>query len=420
MSPDISLYGLASGLGVGLLIGAVRERAQADPRLSVAGVRTHVLIALAGTVGIALGNAVFIAVLAVIGALCVSSYLRTAPSDPGLTSEVSLPVTALLAALAHSHPGLAAGLAVIVAGVLFAKAPLHELVRDKLSEAELRDGLLLAGAALVVLPVLPDEAVDPWGVLVPSRLWRMVVLILAVGMAGQVALRSVGARWGLPLAGFFSGFASSTAAVVGFGHRAKGDPALGVPAAAGALFANLGSLVLFAAVVAAAAPRLFTAVAVPLLAGGAALLVAAGAGVVRRGSAASLPDAASSQAFKLGHALMLAAVMGLLLLLSAWLQRLFGDAGVLVASAAVALAELHAAAASLAQLSAGSGLPLHTATWGLMLLLLVSAVAKTVLAFISGGAGYGWRLGAGLALMTAVACLTLFLQTLAPTAPSAP
>jgi uncharacterized membrane protein (DUF4010 family) len=69
--------------------------------------------------------------------------------------------------------------------------------------------LLLAGAALVVMPLLPDHAVDSWGVLVPTRLWRMVVLILAVGMAGHLASRIVGARWGLPLAGFLSGFASS-------------------------------------------------------------------------------------------------------------------------------------------------------------------------------------------------------------------
>jgi uncharacterized membrane protein (DUF4010 family) len=409
MDALISLHGLASAIGIGLLIGAVRERAQPDPQNAVAGVRTHVLVGLAGAVGIALGMAVFIAVLLVLGALCVASYFRTAPSDPGLTGEVALPVTALLAALANSHPGIAGGLAVIVAGVLFAKGPLHELVRHWLSEQELRDGLLLAGAALVVLPVLPDVAVDPWGVLVPSRLWRMVVLILAVGMAGQLALRTLGARWGLPLAGFLSGFASSTAAVAGFGHRAKAKPAQVSSAAAGALFANLGSLVLFAAVVAAAAPPLLAMVALPLIAGGTMLLLVAAAGVIRRDGTASLPDSGPTQAFKLSHALMLAAVMGLLLLLSAWLQRQFGSAGVLIASAAVALAELHAAAASIAQLSVDNQLPHSTASWGLMLLLLVSSAAKTVLAFISGGAGYGWRVGAGMVLMAAAASLTLYL-----------
>ena len=204
MESILSLHGLLSTIGLGLLIGAVRERAQPDPRHTVAGVRTHLMVALAGALGAALGTAVLVAVLVLIGALTVASYLKSSNTDPGLTGEVALPVTALLAALAHAHPGLAAGLAVVVAGVLYAKQPLHQLVRERVTEQELRDGLLLAGAALVVMPLLPDRAIDPWGVLVPARLWQLVVLILAIGMAGHLASRMVGVRWGLPLAGFLS------------------------------------------------------------------------------------------------------------------------------------------------------------------------------------------------------------------------
>jgi uncharacterized membrane protein (DUF4010 family) len=413
MDPVISLHSLVSAIGVGLLIGAVRERAQRDPLNSVAGVRTHVLVAVAGSVGIALGIQILIAVLLVLGALSVASYVRMSAKDPGLTGEVALPVTALLAALAHSHPGMAAGLAVVVAGVLYAKDPLHELVREWLSERELRDGLLLAGAALVVLPLLPVKAVDPWGVLVPSWLWRMVVLIMAVGMVGQLALRIFGARWGLPLAGFMAGFVSSTAAVVGFGQRARGEPQHMIPAVSGALFANLGSLALFAGVVAATAPPLFTLIALPLGAAGAVLLALAGAGVLRRDSMKSLPDAGSSPAFRISHALMLAGLIGLLLLVSAWLQRQYGSTGVLIAAAAVALVEVHAAAASLSQLSTDSQLSLSIVAWGLVLLLLVSSLAKTVLAFVSGGVGYGWRIGAGLLLMTSAAGATLLIKAVA-------
>jgi uncharacterized membrane protein (DUF4010 family) len=405
----ISLHSLASAIGLGLLIGAVRERAQDEHQRGAAGVRTHVMVALAGALGAALGMAVLVAVLLVLGGLTVASYIRTAPADPGMTGEVALPVTALLAALAHTHPGLAAGLAVVVAAVLYAKDPLHQFVRQRLSEQELREVLLLAGASLVVMPLLPVEPIDPWGVLVPSRLWRMVVLIMAVGMAGQLALRTFGARWGLSLAGFLSGFASSTAAVVGFGHRARAEPVNVAPAAAGALFANLGSLTLFAGVIAAASRELLHALALPLIVGAATLLMAAAFGALRANRGTALPEEGRSQAFRLSHALVLAGVMGILLLVSAWLQRQFGSTGVLFASAAVALAELHAAAASLAQLAADSQIPLHTASWGTLLLLLVSAVAKSVLAFVSGGRGYGWRVSAGLVLMAAAAGLALLL-----------
>jgi uncharacterized membrane protein (DUF4010 family) len=409
MESAISLSALASAVGIGLLIGAVRERAQASDGQSVAGVRTHLLVALAGTLGAALGTPVLVTVLVLIGALAVASYARSGADDAGLTGEVALPLTALIAALAHSHPGLAAGIAVVVAGALFAKRPLHELVRERLSEAELRDGLLLAGAAMVVLPLLPDEPVDPWGVLVPARLWRLVVLILAVGMAGHLALRAVGARWGLPLAGFLSGFASSTAAVAGFGQRARAERGHTAAAAAGALFANLGSLSLFAGVVGAGAPSLLRAAALPLAAGALLLLGFALVGMLRQESLRSLPQAGRAQAFHIGHALLLVGIMAMLLLVSAFLQRQFGSAGVMAAAAAVALVEVHAAAASLAQLAAQEQLALHLAAWGLVLLVLAGSAAKSVLAFASGGPAYGWRVASGLMAVPAGMALVLLL-----------
>jgi uncharacterized membrane protein (DUF4010 family) len=65
----------------------------------------------------------------------------------------------------------------------------------------------------------------------------------------------------------------------------------------------------------------------------------------------------------------------------------------------VALAEVHAAAASIAQLSASGGMGTSTAGWGLVAVLASSALAKAVLAWVSGGGRYGLRVGAGLVAM---------------------
>jgi uncharacterized membrane protein (DUF4010 family) len=282
-------------------------------------------------------------------------------------------------------------------------------VRERLSEQELKDALLLAAAALVVLPLLPETPVDPWGVLVPARLWRLVVLILAVGMAGHVALKMVGARWGLPLAGFLSGFASSTAAVAGFGHRAREEPNHIPAAAAGALFANLGSYALFCALIAGVAPALARALLWPLLVAGLAMLGMALLGVLRHDSVISLPVERTPRAFRLSHALLLAGLMGLVLLISTWLQQGFGAAGVVAAASAVALVEVHAAAASLAQLANSGQLDQSSAAWGVVLLLTVSALAKSGTAMLSGGSAYGWRVTSGLLAAPLMAAIALFL-----------
>lgn len=403
MLPELSLLGLAAAVGLGLLIGVVRERAQPDPGHAVAGIRTHLMLALAGVLGAALGTAVLVAILLLVGALAVASYLKSADRDPGLTGEVAMPITTLLAALAQSRPALAAGVSVVVAGALFMKRPLHRLVRERVSEQELQDALLLAAAALVVLPLLPQTAVDPWGVLVPARLWRLVVLILAVGMAGHLALRLVGARWGLPLAGFLAGFASSTAAIAGFGQRAREEPGHIPAAASGALFANLGSYVLFCGLVAGIDPALFKLLLWPLLLAGAAMLLAALPGLLRQETVNRLPSDPAPRAFRLSHALLLAGLIGVVLLIAAWLQRWLGAAGVVAAAAAVALVEVHAAGASLAQLATSGQLDLPAAGWGVVLLLAVSAAAKGATAFISGGRAYGWRVATGLAAAPLVA-----------------
>ena len=60
-----------------------------------------------------------------------------------------------------------------------------------------------------------ELAIDrpPEGALNPHTIWVVVILIMAIGAAGHVAVRVLGARFGLPIAGLASGFVSSTATI---------------------------------------------------------------------------------------------------------------------------------------------------------------------------------------------------------------
>lgn len=408
MTWDSSISALLTALGIGLLIGVVREHREPEGPI-MAGVRTHALVAILAAVAIGFGLWVLLAVLLLVGSLATASYLRTAVDDPGLTSEIAMLVTAMLAALARSEPTIAVALAVVVALLVYAKRPIEHLARRLISPREVSDALLLAAAALVVLPFLPDQPVDPWGVLVPSTLWRLVVLVMAVGMLGHVAVRVVGGRRGLLLAGFFAGFASSTAAVAGFGQRARSQPEQRPIAVAAALLANLASLLLFVAVIFAGSPALLQRLAWPLAAAAAVLL---GAGLLAwrrdRGGMDSVEPAASS-AFRLSHALLFAAVIAVVLLASTLLQRVLGDAGAIAAAMAAALAELHAGAASIAQLDAVGALAPDNARWGAIGLLAASAVGKSVVAFTSGDRRYALGVAAGLVAMVAAAAVAALL-----------
>ena len=87
-------------LGLGLLIGAERERRKYERRApSAAGIRTFALASAAGAVSYMLGAATLLAVAtaAVAAFVALTRWRRLGedPDDPGLTTEVALVLTVL-------------------------------------------------------------------------------------------------------------------------------------------------------------------------------------------------------------------------------------------------------------------------------------------------------------------------------------
>jgi uncharacterized membrane protein (DUF4010 family) len=152
-------------------------------------------------------------------------------------------------------------------------------------------------------------------------------------------------------------------------------------------------------VLGAASPALLVAMRWPLVLAGLGLLLVVIAALRRiEGDGAETP---TGRAFKLTHAMGMASVIALMSLLAAWLQHVFGNVGVLVAALCVAWVEVHAAAASIAQLIQSGGMAPEWAHWALVAVLASSALAKTALAMASGGIRYGLTVGLGLAAMVA-------------------
>jgi uncharacterized membrane protein (DUF4010 family) len=167
-----------------------------------------------------------VAGIVLVGSLITVAYWRNRTQDPGVTTELALLVTYLLGVMAIEHPIMAAGGSVVVAILLAGYRALHEFAVDTLSETELRDGLIFGAAALVLLPLLPNQPV-PWlAGANPRRLWVLVVIFIALQAAGYVAQRAAGARVGVALSGLASGFVTSTGTIAALGVRAREAPEL--------------------------------------------------------------------------------------------------------------------------------------------------------------------------------------------------
>ena len=111
---------------------------------------------------------------------------------------------------------------------------IRDSVSTILSETELNDALILAAAALVLLPLAPDQYLGPFNALNPRTIWKIVILIMSISATGYISLRVMGPRIGLPITGLTSGFVSSAATISSMGARAAQDPNLLWGAVAGA------------------------------------------------------------------------------------------------------------------------------------------------------------------------------------------
>ena len=229
LTTESPAFRLAAALAIGLLMGAERERRKGEGSgRSPAGVRTFAIAALLGGISYRLGGGGLLAVvtLALAGFGAVA-YWRSHDKDPGLTSETALLLAALLGGLAQREIAIASGIAVVVTILLAARTPLHHFVRAVLSQQELTDALIFVAAVLVILPLTPNRYLGPFGAINPRTIWKIVILMISISAGGYITVRLVGARFGLPMAGFASGFVSSTATIGAMGERAVHEPCPG-------------------------------------------------------------------------------------------------------------------------------------------------------------------------------------------------
>ena len=381
MASEWSNFSVA--LGIGLLIGLERERSKGEgPARGPAGIRTFALASLLGALAMHLGGFVLLAVALASGALLTGlSYARTRQTDPGLTTETGLLIVPLLGALAMSAPMLAAGLAVVVAVVFAAKAPLHGLVKGALSDAEVRDGLVFAIATLVVWPLLPDRPIGPFSVVNPHRVWLVVLLVLAIGAVGHAALRILGGRSALPLVGLTAGFVSSTAAIGSMAARAVREPANLHAAISGAALSTVATFAQMAILLSSVSPETLHRLAPMLAAGGLVAALYALAFALRSSRSGTDIEPVSGRAFSWTAALGLAALLAVVSIATAGLQARLGSAGLIAGATIAGFVDAHAAGVSVASLVASNALAPAESIVPILAVMTSNALTKVVVAF---------------------------------------
>ena len=244
------LLDFAIALFIGALIGIERERKLKESEApAIGGLRTFILFSEAGALGawlsIRLASPwIFVGIGIMVAAVLTAGYvLQTRASHasaPGMTTEMAAVVVFLLGgATLCGERLLAVALAIATAALLAYKEPLHLFAR-RISRDDMAAALQLLFATFIVLPVLPNRPLDPWGALNPYRIWWLVILIAGLSLVGYVASRWLGEERGASLTGLAGGLVSSTVISFTFARRSRAEemrPGIADGLAAGLLFA---------------------------------------------------------------------------------------------------------------------------------------------------------------------------------------
>jgi uncharacterized membrane protein (DUF4010 family) len=278
----------------------------------------------------------------------------------------------------------------VVALLLHFREPLHEFA-GKMGENDLRAIMQLVLIALVILPLLPDRAFGPYGVLNPYQIWWMVVLIVGLSLAGYVAYKMFGADAGAALSGVLGGLISSTATTVSYARQSRETPET---ARLAALVVMVASAVVFGRVlveIAAVAPRQLVVMGPPIGAMlGVAVLISIGAWFLGRDSAAEPPKPENPAELK--SALVFGALYAAVLLAVAFARDRFGTAGLYAVAGISGLTDVDAITLSTSRLVNGGGVDPRTGWRAILLAALTNMVFKAGIVAVLGSRGLFGRI----------------------------
>ena len=399
------ILNLVVALGIGLLIGAERERRKGEgPARSAAGIRTFTVASLVGAISFVVGAEILLAVAtAGVIVLAAIGYWRGDDDDPGLTTEIALILTVLLGGLSTQQPMVAGGLAVTVAVLLASRTRLHRFVRSVLTEEELNDILIFAAATLVVLPLVPDRAMGPYGALNPHSIWILVVLVMAISGAGYVAVRLLGTRFGLPIAGLASGFISSTATIAAMGARVKATDSVMTAAVAGAVLSTVATVAQMTIVLGVTSWPTLRMLSISLAGAGLTAVIYGAIFTIRALRQQVGGEEKGGRAFNPTTALVFALTLSCIMVAAAALREWLGESGIILAAALAGFVDTHSAAISVATLVVSGKMTAADAVLPILAGLSTNTVSKLVLAGTSGGRSFAVRVIPGLILVVLAA-----------------
>lgn len=404
---------LGVALAIGLLVGLERgwREREAPTGGRTAGLRTFGIFGLLGGIFAILATqmaapVVFAVALLAMAALFGLFQFHESRHDgsfsvTGVMAGIGVFGLGALAVIGDYQVAAAGGAA--LAAILASREILHASLR-RLSWVELRSALVLAVMTTIILPILPDRTIDPWGGLNPWEIWFFTVLIATISFAGYIAVRVLEPRRGLMISALAGALVSSTAVTVALARMARSEDQVRALAGAAAL-AGMVSILRVLTVVAILRHEVLPHVVLPALAA-AGVLMTSGLTLLLRVDGTGQPQTMLRNPFELRALLVFAALFAGVSTASAALVGQFGASSLAATSAVSGVMDVDVAVLSALRLDAAVvGLPAIGVA--VLVALAANAVGRLSLALLAGPLRFWAPLAASTAAAAATAALVL-------------
>lgn len=403
------LRGIMIALALGFVIGLQRRMTSLfEEKKIYAGSRSFALICLLGYLSSWLSEYIPgsspIILLFIAFFTLMAYWVKVIKLDRlGITSEVVMVITYLLGVMVfYGLESYALFIAVIILMLLEHKKKLLR-IESHITPLEVDTAILFLAITFVVLPILPNKTIDPYGVFNPYQVWLMVILIAGISYIGYIAIKVLGNKRGAYLTGIFGGLLASTAVTITFSKKARDDApymrnfAGGIAVASTIMYLRvLVELMIFNRSLALQLSAAYLAAALMGFAYVYYLYKTAPAKIEAETDTVKNP-LGMSEALKLG------VLFGLIFGSIAVFQERFGDAGIYVVASLSGLVDVDAITLSLSQL-AHTKIDKSTAMNGIVIATVANSLTKLGIVFFLGG----FRMGTLLSVFYLLTLAALF------------
>lgn len=377
-------------LVLGFLIGLQREMhtIYSNKTQDFGGARTFSMIALFGFLSAwatTFFPYFFLIAAVVMGLLLIAAYIVNSVSiaEKGATTEFAALVTFVIGGvLTFSLPIFSVFITILVLFVLNIKDTVREY-EQTITKKDLSAAILFMLMTFVILPILPDRAIDPMELVNLYRIWIMVVLVAGISFFGYIAIRILGSTHGIGVAGLFGGLVSSTAVAMSMARRVHENGFLAKNLALGIALASSMMLIRAGLEMWVINPALTKAFLIPIIVG--SLVGYSYIGYLYFTSKReNIPQNIEfKNPFDLKEALVMGLVFGATLALIELSNRYIGDMGVYAVALVSGIADVDAIILSLSSL-AKNGLNPSTAHYAILIAIISNTLAKSALVLFFG------------------------------------